>query len=155
MLGTQTRGGRMEGADKTTELWRHPINRNVLIVFTDSLSSLIFCWLGHLRMSFYYPTSHQLAKGVVYFLYITMWSYLSQTFFVMWWRSWDTITVIVTIIVIVNWCKVRKKCTFESNRYVLLVYYTDIISGGVQKSYYISSTIHLVPKMRVYYLLTS
>ena len=25
MLRTQTRGGRMEGADKSTELWRHPI----------------------------------------------------------------------------------------------------------------------------------
>ena len=24
MLGSQTRGGRMEGADKSTELWRHP-----------------------------------------------------------------------------------------------------------------------------------
>ena len=24
MLGTQTRGGRMVGADKSTELWRHP-----------------------------------------------------------------------------------------------------------------------------------
>ena len=27
VLGTQTRGGRMEGADKSTELWRHP-NQN-------------------------------------------------------------------------------------------------------------------------------
>ena len=24
VLGTQTRGGRMEGADNSTELWRHP-----------------------------------------------------------------------------------------------------------------------------------
>ena len=24
VVGTQTRGGRMEGADKSTELWRHP-----------------------------------------------------------------------------------------------------------------------------------
>ena len=24
VLGTQTRGSRMEGADKSTELWRHP-----------------------------------------------------------------------------------------------------------------------------------
>ena len=25
MLGSRTRGGRMEGADKSTELWRHPL----------------------------------------------------------------------------------------------------------------------------------
>ena len=24
MLGSQTRGGRMEGADESTELWQHP-----------------------------------------------------------------------------------------------------------------------------------
>ena len=26
VLGSRTQGGRMEGADKSTELWRHPIN---------------------------------------------------------------------------------------------------------------------------------
>ena len=27
VLGTQTRGGRMVGADESTELWRHPFER--------------------------------------------------------------------------------------------------------------------------------
>ena len=28
MLGNRTRGGRMEGVNKSTELWRHPISNN-------------------------------------------------------------------------------------------------------------------------------
>ena len=35
VLGTQTRGGRMEGADESTELWRHPnMTRKWLIIPT-------------------------------------------------------------------------------------------------------------------------
>ena len=30
MLGTRTRGGRMVGADESTELWRHPIPNGFL-----------------------------------------------------------------------------------------------------------------------------
>ena len=30
MLGIQTRGGRMEGADESTEQWRHPSSANCL-----------------------------------------------------------------------------------------------------------------------------
>ena len=30
-----------------------------------------FCWLGHLKMSFYYPSSHK-GRGVVYFLYFNL-----------------------------------------------------------------------------------
>ena len=30
VLGTRTRGGRMEGADESTELWRHPIKNHLL-----------------------------------------------------------------------------------------------------------------------------
>ena len=32
---------------------------------------IVFCWLGHLKMSFYYPTSHR-GQGVVYLLYIAL-----------------------------------------------------------------------------------
>ena len=32
VLGTQTRGGRMEGVDKATELWRHP---NYFLLFSS------------------------------------------------------------------------------------------------------------------------
>ena len=27
MLGSRTQGGRMEGADESTELWRHPLSQ--------------------------------------------------------------------------------------------------------------------------------
>ena len=43
-------------------------------------SIIIFCWLGHLKMSFYYPTSHSIGKEVLNFIYINLWSYLSQPF---------------------------------------------------------------------------
>ena len=41
---------------------------------------LFCCWLSHLKMSFYHLTSHKQGKGVVYFLFITLWSYFCQPF---------------------------------------------------------------------------
>ena len=31
MLGTRNKGGRMEGGDKSTELWRHPHQKTFLV----------------------------------------------------------------------------------------------------------------------------
>ena len=31
-----------------------------------------FCWLSHLKMSFYYLTSYKEGREVVYFLYVTL-----------------------------------------------------------------------------------
>ena len=36
VLGTRTRGGRMEGADKSTELWRHPTKVYTYIAFSKA-----------------------------------------------------------------------------------------------------------------------
>ena len=41
------------------------------------IKKVFFCWLGHLNMSFYYPSSHR-GREVVYFLYFNLWSYLCQ-----------------------------------------------------------------------------
>ena len=41
VLGTRTRGGRMEGTDESTELWRHPIRDNYLF---QRLVSLVLCY---------------------------------------------------------------------------------------------------------------
>ena len=38
MLGTQTRSGRMEGADESTELWRHPLIKKVFSFNKNTLS---------------------------------------------------------------------------------------------------------------------
>ena len=38
MLGTQNRGGKMEGADKSTELWQHP---NITSLFARGLPKLL------------------------------------------------------------------------------------------------------------------
>ena len=40
MLGTRTRGGRMEGADESTELWRHPSLTLPLFLFHSYTLSL-------------------------------------------------------------------------------------------------------------------
>ena len=39
MLGTWTRGSRMEGADESTELWRHP---NIFLIFHRNCSPMTF-----------------------------------------------------------------------------------------------------------------
>ena len=40
MLGSRTRGSRMEGADESTELWRHPMRR-FIVSFSGAIGSLI------------------------------------------------------------------------------------------------------------------
>ena len=55
---------------------------------------LFCCWLGHLKMSFYYPSSHK-GREVVYFLYFNLWSYLCQPLLKKWWL-WGTITSLST-----------------------------------------------------------
>ena len=40
-LGTQTQGGRMEGTDESTELWRHP-TINLLTEDTNLMKKLIY-----------------------------------------------------------------------------------------------------------------
>ena len=47
------------------------INSVCRTVYINAIK-LFFCWMGHLNMSFYYPTSPYEGKGVVYFLYITL-----------------------------------------------------------------------------------
>ena len=43
VLGTRTRGSRMVGADKSTELWRHPESSNVVSAHNERIrSKLIF-----------------------------------------------------------------------------------------------------------------
>ena len=42
MLGTQTRGARMEGSDESTELWRHPNVENFSGPFLSVLNVLYF-----------------------------------------------------------------------------------------------------------------
>ena len=44
-----------------------------VIVVQDSTYNrpTFFCWLGHLKMSFYYPSSHR-GREVVYFLYFNL-----------------------------------------------------------------------------------
>ena len=42
VLGTQTQGGRMEGKDKSTELWRHPVRyTSFLPLFFPYLRSFV------------------------------------------------------------------------------------------------------------------
>ena len=41
MLGSRTRGGRMEGADKSTELWRHPWQRTLQL---ESVYNICKCF---------------------------------------------------------------------------------------------------------------
>ena len=40
MLGSRTQGGRMEGADESTELWRHPLVNNC---YSKSLEAVYSC----------------------------------------------------------------------------------------------------------------
>ena len=48
MLGTQTRGGRMEGADKSTELWRHPKCKVFVNVIKRETYSRVDSFYNHL-----------------------------------------------------------------------------------------------------------
>ena len=38
----------------------------------DGQKYLLFCWLGHLKMSFYYPTSHMRARGSILLVHYSM-----------------------------------------------------------------------------------
>ena len=51
VLGTRTRGGRMGGADKSTELWRHP--NLFLFLYTYAYSCTPIPFLVHLCLFWY------------------------------------------------------------------------------------------------------
>ena len=40
-----------------------------LMLWCDYDYRYLFCWLGHRKMSFSYPTSHQQSREVIYFLF--------------------------------------------------------------------------------------
>ena len=44
MLGTRTWGGRMEGADESTELWQHPLHANLFSLFEWQHLELLLNW---------------------------------------------------------------------------------------------------------------
>ena len=71
----------------------HQICRRKYTDFYQTGGKWFFCWLGHLKMSFYYPSSHrgQQGGGVIYFLCFNLWSHLCQPFLKQWWL-WGTIT---------------------------------------------------------------
>ena len=64
-------------ASYVQEQWTNSVPVNILIVTDEGNQKRIvllwfFCWLSHLKMSFYYLTSHKEGREVVYFLYITL-----------------------------------------------------------------------------------
>ena len=51
VLRTQTRGGRMVGADESTELWRHPIT-DILLQMSYKNAHPIVTYFNHLLLSY-------------------------------------------------------------------------------------------------------
>ena len=81
-----------------TDTWRNfsslHFNRLWSVAFGLSYKLVIFCWLGHLKMSFYYQSSHVKGKGVLYFLFLNLWSYFWAAILWFLWQLWGTIRFI-------------------------------------------------------------